>query len=83
MGFNIILYANAALYLGAFAIKHGLEVLRREGTTHSLLERMLSFQERQALVGLEQADAYERGLLERVQSHPASRKSASRGPAKG
>ncbi|MGE0314308.1 MAG: oxaloacetate decarboxylase [Lautropia sp.] len=66
MGFNIILYANAALYLGAFAIREGLAVLRERRTTESLLDRMLSFDERQALIGLAQADAYERDLVARV-----------------
>jgi len=66
MGFQIILYANAALYLGAYAIRHGLRVLREEGTTESLLDRMLSFDERQQLIGLAQADAYERDLVARV-----------------
>jgi 2-methylisocitrate lyase-like PEP mutase family enzyme len=66
MGYSIILYANAALYLGAFAIREGLAVLRERGTTESLLDRMLSFAERQALIGLPQADAYERDLVARV-----------------
>ena len=66
MGYSIILYANAALYLGAFAIREGLAVLRERGTTESLLDRMLSFSERQALIGLPQADAYERDLVARV-----------------
>jgi len=66
MGYSIILYANAALYLGAFAIRQGLAVLREQGTTESLLDRMLSFSERQALIGLPQADAYERDLVARV-----------------
>jgi methylisocitrate lyase len=66
MGYRIILYANAALYLGAFAIRAGLKVLREQGTTESLLDRMMSFQERQTLIGLAQADAYERDLVERV-----------------
>jgi 2-methylisocitrate lyase-like PEP mutase family enzyme len=65
MGFNIILYANAALYLGAYAIRHGLSVLRKEGTTQSLMGQMLSFEERQKLIGLDKADAYERSLVER------------------
>lgn len=68
MGFNIILYANAALYLGAYAIRQGLKVLKEERTTASLLDRMLSFDERQRLVGLDRADAYERSLVERVNS---------------
>ena len=67
MGFNIILYANAALYLGSFAIRQGLDVLKRERTTASLLDRMTSFQERQSLIGLEKLDNAERELVARVQ----------------
>ncbi|UHL63898.1 isocitrate lyase/phosphoenolpyruvate mutase family protein [Paralcaligenes sp. KSB-10] len=66
MGFQIILYANAALYLGAYAIRRGLAVLRSAGTTESLLDVMMTFGERQALIGLDRADAYERSLVERV-----------------
>jgi len=66
MGFNIILYANAALYLGSFAIRQGLEVLKRERTTESLLDRMTTFQERQRIIGLAKVDAAERELIERV-----------------
>lgn len=68
MGFNIILYANAALYLGSYAIRQGLAVLRKDGTTRSLLDRMTTFEERQALIGLDRADAYERDLVARVRS---------------
>lgn len=71
MGFNIILYANAALYLGSYAIRQGLDVLRKEGTTESLLERMTTFQERQRLIGLEVVDAAERDLVARVKKHLA------------
>jgi len=66
MGFNIILYANAALYLGSFAIRQGLRVLREEGSTANLLDRMTSFQERQVLIGLERHDQAERELSARV-----------------
>jgi 2-methylisocitrate lyase-like PEP mutase family enzyme len=66
MGFNIILYANAALYLGSFAIRQGLEVLKTARTTESLLDRMTTFQARQQLIGLAKVDAAERELIERV-----------------
>ena len=68
LGFKIILFANAALYLGAYAIRDGLQVLREKGTTESLMDRMMTFKERQELVGLERADAYERDLVERVRA---------------
>ena len=71
MGFNLIWYANAALYLGSHAIRQGLDVLRREGTTESIIDRMTSFQERQKLVGLDKFDAAERDLIARVDAkHP-------------
>lgn len=73
LGFNIILYANIALYLGAFAIKSGLKVLREEGHSKSVMERMLSFQERQDLVGLAKADAYERDLVAKVKASLAKK----------
>jgi 2-methylisocitrate lyase-like PEP mutase family enzyme len=66
MGFSIILYANAALYLGSFAIRQGLEVLKQERTSESLLDRMTTFQERQRIIGLAKVDAAERELVERV-----------------
>lgn len=66
MGFRIILYANAALYLSAYAVREGLAVLRATGTTQSLQDRMLTFAERQRLIGLDQVDAYERDLVQRV-----------------
>ncbi|MEI6114309.1 MAG: isocitrate lyase/phosphoenolpyruvate mutase family protein [Burkholderiales bacterium] len=71
MGFNLIWYANAALYLGSHAIRQGLDVLKREGTTESIIDRMTSFQERQKLVGLDKFDAAERDLIARVDAkHP-------------
>jgi 2-methylisocitrate lyase-like PEP mutase family enzyme len=66
MGFSIILYANAPMYLAGHAVRQGLAVLQKERTTASLLDRMMSFDERQSLVGLDRADAYERDLKQRV-----------------
>ncbi|MGE4240493.1 isocitrate lyase/PEP mutase family protein [Ramlibacter sp.] len=74
MGFNIILYANAALYLGAFAIKAGLKQLREEGHTKNMQDRMLSFQERQELVGLAKVDAAEKELVARVKGRLAKQR---------
>jgi hypothetical protein len=54
-GLRIILFANAALYLGSFAIREGLAVLpstarRKACSMHA------DVQERQALIGLDKAD---------------------------
>jgi 2-methylisocitrate lyase-like PEP mutase family enzyme len=65
LGFSLVLYPNLALRLGAFAIKRGLQVLRQSGTSAGLLDRILPWDERQALVGLPRAQADERRLLER------------------
>ncbi len=67
LGFKLCIFPNAMLYLGAFAQREGLRVLKEQGTTASLLDRMMSFQDRQQLVGLAEADAYERELVERVE----------------
>jgi len=74
MGFNIILYANAALYLGSFAIRKGLEVLREQGTTASLVDRMTSFNERQTLVALDRHDLAEKALVTKVDQFLVAKK---------
>ncbi|SRR5579875_281975 len=68
MGFKICLYPNTALYLAAYAIREGLRVLRETRSTATLLDRMMTFAERQKLVGLDEADAYERDLVERIRA---------------
>ena len=44
----------------------GTQVTAVVPVSAGLLDRMLSFEERQALIGLSQADAYERDLVARV-----------------
>lgn len=66
MGFSLIIYANAALRLSAQAVRQGMQVLRDAGTTASVMDKMISFDERQRIVGLAAADAYEHDLVERV-----------------
>lgn len=52
MGYRIVLYANTALRVGAAAIRDAFAVLRADGDSSRLVDRMLSWQDRQALVGL-------------------------------
>lgn len=66
LGFSLILYPNSALRLGAYAIREGMSVLRKTGMTESIMDKMISFEERQRIVGLDVADTYERDLVERV-----------------
>lgn len=65
LGYTLVLYANAPLRLAARAVQEGLRVLHATGTTASILDRMLSWTERQRLVGLEEHDAYARALAKR------------------
>lgn len=65
MGYGMILYANAPLRLAAFAVQQGLSVLKETGTTEGVLDRMLSWPERQRLVQLDKHDRYERRLVSR------------------
>lgn len=59
LGYRIVLFANTALRVAAAAIGDALLQLRREGTTAGLLDRMLGWEERQALVGLPEVQALE------------------------
>lgn len=52
MGYRIALYANLALRAGAKAVERAFETLRRDGTSAALLDEILSWEERQGLVGL-------------------------------
>jgi 2-methylisocitrate lyase-like PEP mutase family enzyme len=52
LGYRIVLYANSALRLAARAVQEGLTVLRREGSSASLADRLLPWDERQRLVDL-------------------------------
>lgn len=52
MGYRIVLFANTALRVAARAAREALEILRRDGDSRRLVGSMLSWDERQALVGL-------------------------------
>src|SRR6185437_6824898 len=51
LGFNIILYANAALRGAVHGMRMVLQHLKRTGSTEGALEQMVGWEERQALVG--------------------------------
>jgi len=59
-GFRIALFANTALRLGAAAIRDGLMALRATGDPRPLLDRMLSWPDRQALVDLPRYEELDR-----------------------
>jgi 2-methylisocitrate lyase-like PEP mutase family enzyme len=70
MGYGLVLYANAPLRLAAHAVQAGLRVLRETGTTATILDRMLSWPERQRLVRLAEHDEYEKSLKQRIDGAP-------------
>jgi carboxyvinyl-carboxyphosphonate phosphorylmutase len=60
MGFRIALYANTALRVALFAVREALAVLAADGGSERLLDRMLDWEERQRLAGLEEWQLLER-----------------------
>ena len=59
LGFAIVLYANAALRAALKGARDVLECLHREGSTQRVLDRLLTWDERQALVGKPALDLLE------------------------
>jgi 2-methylisocitrate lyase-like PEP mutase family enzyme len=60
LGYRIVLFANTAMRIAAAAVRDAFGELRRTGDSAALVERMLSWDERQALVGLAEIEALER-----------------------
>lgn len=59
LGYRIVLFANTALRIGAAAVRDALVELRATGDARPLTDRMLSWEDRQALVGLAEIEALE------------------------
>jgi 2-methylisocitrate lyase-like PEP mutase family enzyme len=57
LGYAVVLFANTALRVAARAVRDALAELRRTGDARPLMDRMLSWEERQALVGLDEIEA--------------------------
>ena len=72
LGFRVVIHANLALRLGALAIQCGLAELRQTGTSAGMLDRILPWDERQAIVGLADANEMERRLLNRAEATMAA-----------
>lgn len=62
LGFTIVLYANFLMRIVLQSAEEALAVLRKEGRSASLNDRMLTWQRRQALVGLDAFDELEDAL---------------------
>jgi 2-methylisocitrate lyase-like PEP mutase family enzyme len=52
LGYRVVIFANAALRVAAKAVQDAMQVLREQGTTAPLLDRMVGWDERQRLVDL-------------------------------
>lgn len=63
IGFKIVIYANTALRAAGSAVRDALRVLKDEGTTTSILNRLLSWDERQRLVRLSHYNELEKKYL--------------------
>jgi 2-methylisocitrate lyase-like PEP mutase family enzyme len=77
LGFQIVLYANLALRLGALAIKRGLDELREQGTSAGMLDQILPWEERQTIVGLGETSERELHLLDLTEVTMADHRSRS------
>jgi 2-methylisocitrate lyase-like PEP mutase family enzyme len=66
MGYRLVIHANLALRLGAAAILEGLSTLRATGSSRGLLERIMSWDDRQRLVGLGEFEAMEQRVIDRT-----------------
>jgi 2-methylisocitrate lyase-like PEP mutase family enzyme len=59
MGYRAVLYANVAMRVAAAAVRDAFAELRASGDSRGLLDRMLGWDERQALVGLPEIEDLE------------------------
>ncbi|OGV96900.1 carboxyvinyl-carboxyphosphonate phosphorylmutase [Microgenomates group bacterium RBG_16_45_19] len=63
MGYRLVIFANTALRIAGKAVKEAMAMLHSEGTTESLLNRMLSWEERQRIVRLETVQNLEKKYI--------------------
>ncbi len=54
LGYDVVVYPLAALYAAAWAVRRLMEELKASGTTKGCMDRMISFDEFNRLVGLQQ-----------------------------
>lgn len=59
LGYRVVLFANTALRAAALAVREILAELRATGDSRGLSDRLLAWDERQALVGLPEFEALE------------------------
>lgn len=67
MGYKVALYANAALRMAVAGVRRGLRTLRETGNTAAVQNEMLAWEERQALVGLDDWSALREEIRAKVE----------------
>lgn len=60
MGYRVVLFANTALRASMLAAQSALRALHEEGSSVDILDRLVSWEERQRLVGKPEVDALEK-----------------------
>ncbi|MBE3519144.1 MAG: oxaloacetate decarboxylase [Firmicutes bacterium] len=60
LGYNLVIYPLATLYMAAGAIREAVNELKKTGTTAGLIDKMLTFHQFNELVGLKEFQALER-----------------------
>lgn len=68
MGYGIVLYANALSRLASAAVRRGLDVLITHGTTDPIVDDMLSWEDLQAIAGLQDWQSFEANVVDRAAS---------------
>lgn len=74
MGYSAVAFANMALRVGAFAIRHALLDLAETGTSQAWIPRMLPWDERQRIAGLDEQSALAESFVERAAGTAPSRR---------
>lgn len=59
MGYRAVIFANAAMRMAAAAVRDAFAEMKATGDTRGLIDRMLSWPDRQSLVGLPEVEALE------------------------
>src|SRR5262249_28395855 len=63
MGYAVVIFPNTALRVAVKAVQEAMQQLRTDGTSQGLLERMITWQERQRLVRLDELQETERRYI--------------------
>jgi len=63
LGFRIAIYPGLERYAAGYAVKEALSALKRDGSTKSVRERMLSMQQYNEVLGLGDVEAWEKRYL--------------------